>query len=637
MRMDDNPDRSQAEGALPAPPRLPEPAKVPQRAPRRAVPSSRRRRWAFRLAAVILGPALFLLTVELVLRAVGYGYPTTYFLSDTVENSEVYVENIDFGRRFFPPGLERAPLPVVFKARKPAGTYRVFVLGESAAMGFPASPFSFGRILETMLAERFPEKRFEVINTAMTAINSHVVLPIARECAGYQPDLFVIYMGNNEVVGPYGASGVLGQSIPNLNLVRASVELKGTRSGELLSALLRKGKRPAPPSAWNGMAMFTESEMTVDDPELRTVHSTFLRNLRDITRAARDSGAEVVVCTVASNLADSPPFRSVSMQGLAAADRKRFERLVSEGVVRHSAGEFADAVTALKAALAIDERSAEAHFRLARALRAAGDREGAKRHFTEARDRDTLRFRADTGINDAILSLFDGKEGDRLHLADVVRAAEESSPQGIPGEELFYEHVHFTFMGNYVAARTVFERVAPLLNAARGSRGRELPPVAEAECRRRLAYTEWSRLNSLEALEQLYDQPPFRDQLDAGRRLSQTRREIQSISKHLEDSCFADPLTVARAAVNSAPDDFILRMDYGFLLMVKGDLEESFAQFQRLQRALPHHPSPHMLLAQVHLLEERFADARAECNAALRLRPGWPQAVAMLKNLRSPQ
>jgi len=49
------------------------------------------------------------------------------------------------------------------------------------------------------LRDRFPGTRFEVVNAAMTGINSHVALPIARETApGRMATVWVIYMGNNE-------------------------------------------------------------------------------------------------------------------------------------------------------------------------------------------------------------------------------------------------------------------------------------------------------------------------------------------------------------------------------------------------------------------------------------------------------
>lgn len=52
-----------------------------------------------------------------------------------------------------------------------------------------------------MLRDQYPGVDFDVINAAITAINSHVVLPIARGCSRLESDLFVIYLGNNEVFG----------------------------------------------------------------------------------------------------------------------------------------------------------------------------------------------------------------------------------------------------------------------------------------------------------------------------------------------------------------------------------------------------------------------------------------------------
>ena len=164
----------------------------------------RRPAWHHRLLAMTVIPFLFFVGAEVLLRVVGFGFPDAYFLKREENGKTVYVENLDFGRRFFPPGLKRAPLPLMVTAEKPARTYRIFVLGESAAMGFPNPSFSFSRILEAMLRNRFPDARFEVINTAMTAINSHVIVPIAEDCEAQHPDLFIVYMGNNEVVGPGG-------------------------------------------------------------------------------------------------------------------------------------------------------------------------------------------------------------------------------------------------------------------------------------------------------------------------------------------------------------------------------------------------------------------------------------------------
>jgi hypothetical protein len=55
-----------------------------------------------------------------------------------------------------------------------------------------------------MLHDKYPGLTFEVHTAAMVAINSHAIREIAADCAEHDPDLFILYMGNNEVVGPFG-------------------------------------------------------------------------------------------------------------------------------------------------------------------------------------------------------------------------------------------------------------------------------------------------------------------------------------------------------------------------------------------------------------------------------------------------
>ena len=108
---------------------------------------------------------------------------------------------------------------------------RIFVFGESAAEGDPQPVFGLPRMLQAMLSLRYPGVRFEVVNAAMTAINSYAVLPIARDCANADGDIWVIYMGNNEVVGPFGPGTVFGPQMPPLPLIRPSWPLKPRAPG----------------------------------------------------------------------------------------------------------------------------------------------------------------------------------------------------------------------------------------------------------------------------------------------------------------------------------------------------------------------------------------------------------------------
>jgi hypothetical protein len=229
---------------------LDHPGDAPRRTnPPAPAPARRQREKWFRILAATLIPTLFFVGLELVLRLTGYGYATGFFRETRIGDTPMYVENDRFGLRFFPKELSRIPSPTVLPVKKQKDTYRIFILGESAALGDPEPAFGFGRYLEILLRERFPETDFEVVCAAMTAINSHALRPIARDCAGLAGDLWVIYMGNNEVVGPFGAGTVLGPQSPPLFSIRASLALKTTRIGQLLDATINQfGSKASAPS-----------------------------------------------------------------------------------------------------------------------------------------------------------------------------------------------------------------------------------------------------------------------------------------------------------------------------------------------------------------------------------------------------
>jgi hypothetical protein len=120
----------------------------------------------------VVGPLLFLLILEAGLRVAGVGHPMSFFLPMQIDGKDCLIENDRFGWRFFGPDLARTPFPFVIPGVKPANTIRIFVFGESAAYGDPQPEFGLCRLLEALLDGRYPDKHFEVVNTAMTAINS---------------------------------------------------------------------------------------------------------------------------------------------------------------------------------------------------------------------------------------------------------------------------------------------------------------------------------------------------------------------------------------------------------------------------------------------------------------------------------
>ncbi|MCL5280107.1 MAG: hypothetical protein M1376_09390 [Planctomycetes bacterium] len=308
-------------------------------------PACGRRVWLFRLAALVLGPVLFLSILELGLRVVGYGYNPHVAAKGEIDHKPYLGENVKFAWRFFPPILAREFEPFAFPVHKPPNTYRVFVLGSSAAQGIPNHAFCFGRFLQFMLQERFAGVHFEVITTAMAAINSHVVVEIAKDCARYEPDLFVVYMGNNEVVGPYGPGTVLTSALSNLPLIRLGIALRATKIGQLVFSVFgsRGGDRGGP-QYWRGMEMFLGRQVRADDPRLAATYSHLRHNVEDICRIGARAGAETILCTVGVNLRDCPPFASLHRPGLTPEQQGRWETIYKQAVAAQSQGKQTEAV-----------------------------------------------------------------------------------------------------------------------------------------------------------------------------------------------------------------------------------------------------------------------------------------------------
>ena len=193
-------------------------------------PSSRSKRWQRRMLRLVLSVVIINL-----FGLVGVGYPTSFFL----RRDDAYETHRRFGWRFLPSHLSRPHLPLHVHADKPPNRTRVLVLGASAVLGHPEPTFSFSRILEVMLQQQFPDGDFEVLNTGTAAINSHVVLDIARDSAVVDPDLMIVLLGNNEVIGPFGPASSVGGFSPNYRMIRASLAIRTTRLGQLAARVGR--------------------------------------------------------------------------------------------------------------------------------------------------------------------------------------------------------------------------------------------------------------------------------------------------------------------------------------------------------------------------------------------------------------
>jgi tetratricopeptide (TPR) repeat protein len=543
-----------------------------------------RRKLLYAAVLTVAGTAVLFAALELSLRLAGYGYSPHFARRVTLPGGEqIWRDNRWCTAPFFSPALVRRPLPFRLPAAKPPGTYRIFVLGSSAAMGDPEPSFSFARILAFMLRDAFPQVRFEVVDAAITAINSHLDRLIAGDCARLSPDLFIVYEGQNEVIGPFGPSGVFTPFLGREPAIRAAVALKSTRTAQLAAAARRTlaGEHGAP-AGWGGMEMFLQQQIAAADPRLDAVRAHFRANLLAIAAAARGAGARTLLCTVLANQRDFAPFLSQHRPDLSPADLARWNAHFEAAERAQRAGDFAAAESAYRAALAIDDRYAELVFRLGRLALQAGRDDEARSLLQRALDLDTLRFRPDSSLEQVIRDAASAESARGVELVDLASTLAARCAHGVPGDDLLYEHVHLNFRGAYEIARELFPRVAADLVRRRLVSGPIPEPFDLDQARVRLGYTTYDQALIAFELVNRFRRPPFTGQSDHALRLAVWQRRAESANTLLARPDALPALhELYRRALALAPDDWILARNAGAMLVARHDAADALPLLQR--------------------------------------------------------
>jgi tetratricopeptide (TPR) repeat protein len=539
--------------------------------------------WLLYIIVVIALPCALLFGMEIVLRLFHVGYDPRFFSRVNNRGSAYCIDNPAFVRRFFPPTLVRPMDKLQFPLRKDGNKRRIFILGSSAAQGEPAPAFAFSRDLDCMLQTRYGPRRCEVINTAITAINSHVVVPVARECSHLSPDIFIVYLGNNEVIGPFGP-GTVFSHFSTLWFVRLRIFLSSTRLGQLASAVSQSiAKSNGIPAGWGGMKMFLQHKVRFDDPAMARVYRNYRDNLRIICKAARSSGARVVLCTVASNLKDCGPFFSLHRPDLSLDELKKWEGYYQKAADSQRQGRVEAAFTLLTKAAALDSSNADMRYRMAQCLAALGQYDGARRHFIAARDYDALRFRADSRINQIIREV--AREfAECATVIDIEKYIAAASEHGICGEELFLEHVHYNFHGNYLLAASML----PILDSLLAVPVVDPRTISEAECRERLAFTSWEAFSIDREVYDRLTKPPFTGQEDNLRRAQAFKQEMHRLAALAADSGQSIIAGYQRAASLEPRDWRINDLLGNYLLRKNRNAVAAEQAFRMVLDTLPH-------------------------------------------------
>jgi tetratricopeptide (TPR) repeat protein len=569
----------------------------------------------------VLFPLAILALAEGALRLGGYGHSTRFFEShpDGLSLST----NPQFAWSFYSRETSTAPTPMRFTAGKTPGTVRIVVLGESAVAGTPDPAFSFSRMLELMLQRQYPSNRFEVLNAAMRGINSHIIRHIARECAALSPDLFIVYMGNNELIGLHAPAPEGFNFTPHLRLLRLGDAIKTTRLSQLLGAIVRRFATKAE-RKMQDMEYLRRQRLAFDHPRRQSAYENFRANLEDVCDLAERSGAQTILASVGVNLHDFPPLGSLHRPNLASASPADFEQAYSQGVAAESRQQTNEALARFEAAVRLDPHFAELHFRLARCYEAAGKLDLARQHYSLACDWDALQFRADRRINEMIRLAAERRRSRGVLFADAAAAfaAGPLAENGVPGARLFNDHVHFTFDGDYQLARFLLPSVGTALRLGPGS----APPPTRDECALALGFTPVDEMNVLAAMAQQTSKPPFLDQLEHAQRQAEADRRVRERLSRTTMRDFEQAAAVYRSAIARNPDDWMLRYNFGRLFSQFGQPAKAAAEYEFVVKRLPRQRVFRLNLGDALLQSGRPTEALAQYRAALEIDPDFAPA-----------
>ncbi len=485
---------------------------------------------AFTLITIVVVPVFFFVLLELGLTAFGVGTSFKYFHEIDISGQAHYQENPNFGNQFYPPSLGIGPLENTFAEGRSPELIRVYILGGSAAMGFPHKNHGLDRLLATQLRAALPSRKIEVINTAMTSINSHVVYEVARSIPENSADFAVILMGNNEVVGPYGPGTFNQNFLANITLIRGIQSLKRTRIWQALDSLILQF-RPTDAKQdleWEGMQMFTNHGVAHDDPRMESVYGHYEDNLISIIETLHDKGIHVLLSSVPVNLRHSAPFLSVHSSELSNEQLDQWREATLRGSQSSDEENWDDAITGFQAALEIDPDYADSHFRLATAFEKLGNSQEAKTHYERALDLDALRFRADSRINQIIQQVAANVENDAFGFVDSAAAFEQASQPFQPGWNLLVEHVHYDFSGNHVLAAEISRSIMSNLTAPDNYQA-----LSSVEVAKRVGYPNHETIEVIKNLQGMVEHPPFPGQSNYTEFESFLTKKLDSVTKEV--------------------------------------------------------------------------------------------------------
>lgn len=547
----------------------------------------------FKIISVAV-PFCLLALLECGLRLFHYGYDLRLFTEYPHNKNYLYL-NPDASKRYFINQKNATTGNVEpFLKAKPAGTRRIFVLGESTTIGYPYfHNGSFHRWLQYRLAHTFPDQHFEIVNLALTAVNSYTVLGFAREVVDYQPDAVLIYTGHNEYYGAMGV-GSTEQFGGNPALVNAMLRLRAFKIMQLAADLYQKilalgvGKK-SENDGTRMQRMVAEQQIPYQSELYKRGVAQFSANMGEMLDVFATHNVPVFISNLVSNERDLKPFVSFPV------DSTRFPGFTRNYQMALDFLEKADSVQAcgyFKKAAQNYGSHALCNYYLGQLESAQGNASAARAYFSRARDLDGLRFRAPEEFNGIIRQLA-GRHSN-AHLVDVKYVFEAQSPGGAIGKDLILEHVHPDLKGYALMSDAFYEALKKekFITPAPGTE------ISFAQLKNAMPVPAIDSLAGVYKVANLKSSWPFNAALDrdslktetfeervafdlAHRRISWENGMDQAYNHYIEGQNYDEAREIVEALILERPTDAALYSKSAMLSGQLGDERNALFSFQK--------------------------------------------------------
>ncbi|MEN8206405.1 MAG: tetratricopeptide repeat protein [Pseudomonadota bacterium] len=566
-----------------------------------------------------------------------------------------------------------------FPKEKNGNTYRIFCMGGSTTYGRPyGDKVSFCGWLREYLNAADATRNWDVINAGGISFASYRVARLMNELKHYQPDLFIVYSGQNEFLEErsYGMLARLPPWLINLNST-----LSGTRIYTVMkdmidavqSASLKQAQaRNRLDGEVNEILNHTIGPQSYhrDDDLKRQVTTHYRLNLIRMIKIARSAGAGMILVQPAVNLKDMSPFKSEHREDLGEQAQRDWDVFFQRATDQYEAGNFSEALNAYRQALEIDDRYADLHYRIGKSHFELQQYDKAEQSFRRAVEEDIAPLRILASMQQIVAEVAASENVPLIDFPDIIRKAYLTNhDHAIFGKEYFPDHVHTNMEGYRLLGLSLFDELVDrgvathddTWNVARiEAISKEviarIDPQAEGHTMLNLgkvldwagkfdeAYDSFKR-----ALDILGPNPVIYDRLartsyvlgkydEAAHCLNEIlvlAPEFPGVHSRLaliyeKQGRTDDAIMQCRAELERDPDNYYVHGGLAKLLEKKGDNDAALQHYNNALQFKPDYQHAHIELAYLLVNLHRYDDALEHAEAALRINPQQHRAHNVL-------